>query len=297
MLPRSLLEMMMPAPAEILLEGIALGRAQVAGLHLGNRWLIALREIFGTEEDCLSHPFKVFPAFHGQFSGFLFTDIIEGNIRVADNMEVVMDDVRLRDWEGLLDRQLVGLPHVHRDGFDAPYLPVIQAFKCFGQADLGATGSNLHDSSFIEIGQDRDVPMTLPDRLLIHAQVFDDLSGSSIQTASHSSLHDTSSLIPTDAQQGARTFDGLAGMDGGNDTFLEEHGESAIRLSPRSGDSQDSMFRAIRPGHPSMNEGLGLPHIQVTPDPIVCMVLDQAAFAACRTGQSTRSMINEHMDL
>lgn len=57
------------------------------------------------------------------------------------------------------------------------------------------------------------------------------------------------------------------------------------------------MLRAIGPGHASMDEGLGLPHIQVTPDPIISMVLDQTAFTAGWTWQSTRSMIDEHMDL
>ncbi len=63
------------------------------------------------------------------------------------------------------------------------------------------------------------------------------------------------------------------------------------------GDPQDSMLRAIGPGHASVDEGLGLPHIQMTPDPIIGMVFDQAAFAAGWTGQSTWSMIHEHMDL
>jgi hypothetical protein len=57
------------------------------------------------------------------------------------------------------------------------------------------------------------------------------------------------------------------------------------------------MLRAICPGHASMDVGLGLPHIQMTPDPIVSMILDQTAFPAGWTGQSTRSMVHEHMDL
>ena len=133
-----------------------------------------------------------------------------------------------------------------------------------------------HDATALQISQDRDVTVPPPDSLLINTQV----GLPPAKTASHCPLHDATGFIPRDPQHVAGTLHGLAGQDRGDGSLLEGHREPTAGLRERQGHAQHPMFRAARSRHGDMQEGLGLPHVQVTDHPLIAVVLDQTGLAA-----------------
>jgi hypothetical protein len=54
---------------------------------------------------------------------------------------------------------------------------------------------------------------------------------------------------------------------------------------------------AIRPRHPRMDERLGLPHVQMPPRAVICVVLNQARCSTRWARQPARLMIHEDVRL
>ena len=74
--------------------------------------------------------------------------------------------------------------------------------------------------------------------------------------------------------QDTSTLHGLAGQNRGDGPLLEGHGEPTVELREWQGHAQHTMLRASSSRHRDMQEGLGLPHVQVTDHPLVTVAFN-----------------------
>ena len=290
-------QVVMPASSEVLLQGVSLGRPQVALLEGGNARFMALGQVLTAEEDRLSQTLEIVAPGLVQLTSFLAADLAQGVVAVTDDVESVVNDIRPRAGEGVLDRRLVGLPHVHGNRSNPSDLLGIQALECVDQAGLRTLGSHLQDSPTFQVDEHSDVAMTLADRLFIDTQVGDHLRFTATKATLHRPLHDAPRLVPRDPQQSTGALHGLAGQNRRDATLFKRHRESAVGFCPGKRHPKDTVFRAVGSRHRRMDPRLSLLHVQVTPGTFTSVVLDQAWPPTGRTGQSTVLMGDKYMHL
>ena len=234
-LPGGAFQPVIPAATQVLLQGISLGRPQVAGLEGTDAGLVSLGEVLFPKEQGLAQSLQILTSLLGQRPHLILTDVIERLVGVGDDVKPIMN--HCRDWrgEGFVDGLAVGLPHVHGNGRNSGDLRLIHGLQSNDQTGFRPVRRDLQDATALQVGQDRDVSMPLPDSLLINAQVSHDVGLSPTKATDDRPLHDATSLIPRDPQKVAGTLHGLAGQDRGDGTLLKGHREPTAGLRERQG--------------------------------------------------------------
>ena len=105
-------------------------------------------------------------------------------------------------------------------------------------------------------------------------------------------------LIPGDADEGAGSLHGLAGLEDVDHEPLHEQSEAAVRLRPRHLDLHHSMLGALDPRDTGMHERVELAGVEMPPLPLGSMVVAGQLSASMRTVPATAfGMLDVNMDL
>ena len=105
-------------------------------------------------------------------------------------------------------------------------------------------------------------------------------------------------LIPGDADEGAGSLHGLAGLEDVDHEPLHEQSEAAVGLRPRNLDLHHSVLGALNPRDPGMDQRMELAGVQMPPLPLGSMVVAGQLSATMRTVPATAfGMLDVNMDL
>jgi hypothetical protein len=149
---------------------------------------------------------------------------------------------------------------------------------------LLAVVSNVFHLPGLCIHDEGQVSMPLASGLLVNADVPQGMRPLAGSPAANGTVHDFSCLVSGDAQDLRGLLNRARPKEIDRQAF-EEFGELGALLSPGDDHLAGTVGRAINPWHPSMDEGLELAAVEMTPYPLL-VVIDAVLHLALRPGEA-----------
>jgi|LakMenEpi03Aug12_release.lakeMendotaPanAssembly.Ray.scaffolds.fasta_scaffold327242_1 hypothetical protein len=196
----------------------------------------------------------------------------------------------------LLGASDAAIAHVHGNGLDGAALLLRKLGKTAVCAFLAVAVGNSFHRAAIQIVQQCDVVVPLPEGLLIDANSGHWLVGLSGLLSSDGSFGNVPRFVPPGSQDSLGPFDGLGCLQSIDCKSLEEDRETTTLFGPRQNRLFDSMLWAMDSRRTGMKDRAELHGIQVSPAAGRGVIVDNALLTALRAAEVS-SLWGLHVDI
>src|SRR4030066_1250601 len=256
---------------------------QVAGLQPLKTLPVLLRKVFLTVKPKILRLGQRLVSYLLQRPMLSLAHRIHGLTHMGHQMVTIKDNLLLRLRYIALRRGNVRVPNIHGHGLNSlPLLlrkPLIIAIQT---PLLTIIGKILHRPR-IQVTNQREILVPLPNRLLIHTDPGTRPLSSGQQPSLDRSLHEVPRLVPTDPQNPSRPQDVTLPKYIDRQP-LKQQREPRTLLGPRQSHLPYPMLSAVNPRGAGMKKRLKLATVQMTPRPLRSMVIQGCQGFTFRTG-------------
>jgi hypothetical protein len=221
-------------------------------------------------------------------------DLIDRLSKMLGDVELVMHQLGVRKM--MRHRVRIGRKHV---GGDRPnFLPLLdrQRLEDGLGSRLGAFRNHVKNAGTIDISEDGDVVMPLPEALLVNAQVGDVRRFPTLQAPCDCAIHDGLHGIPGEAEQGGRGIHGAAGLQDFDGKGFEEEGESGVLACPWRHDRLHAVLRTSASWESGDQLRRELHGVEVPPAPLVGVIGKTAGNATFRARDARTEVREPNLD-
>lgn len=172
-----------------------------------------------------------------QLSMFRPPDLVDCFSEVLRDVKLVMNDLRV--WNMRRRTGHERLPHVHRNGLNSTKLLFRKRFPELIASGDRPIANHLKHSALVNVGQNRDVIMTLAEALFIHADMLDIFGFSTLKSSLYTGSHDGMGRVPGQTKQACRSTDIGCRLKNADRERLEHQRKARVLSRPRNRDRFD----------------------------------------------------------
>src|SRR4030042_5247825 len=192
---------------------------------------------------------------------------VHGLTHMGHQMVTIKNNLVLRLRHIALCRSNIRVPNIHGHSLNPLPLLLRKPLIIAIQTPLLTIIGKIFHRPRIQVANQREIRVPLPNRLLIHTDPGTRPLSSGQQSSLDRSLHEVPRLVPTDPQNPSRPQD-VTLLKHIDRQPLKQQREPRTLLRPRQSHLPYPVLSAVNPGRTGMKQRLELATVQMTPRPL-----------------------------